>query len=121
MTVGIRLADGAVIGGESWADVEDGWAARFMNAVIPRDEFRSEIQRRGVLWSGVEMAIDGSAEDFMHEAERAGLITMIRNVNAARPRPDVLVPMARLVFLEAQKLARMAREQRNAAKAEKGF
>lgn len=114
MKVGIRMVDGTIVSGDDWSQVETQWANLFMNQLIPADQFRAEVQNRARVWSGTDIAVDGTSYDFLQECERAGMLTTITNVDAVDPNKPAAKPASRVVFLDA---VRHAAEQRRARRA----
>lgn len=110
---GLRLEDGRVLRGETWADVDQAWSSCFMNAIVPPDEWRTEIQNRAKLWSGLDIAVNGSAYDFLQESERAGLVSLIYDAthvaDTSEPQPK---PTARVVYLADMRRRAAQREER---------
>jgi hypothetical protein len=114
MLKGIRLLDGRLLVGEDWAAVEAAWSNESMNSIIEPGKFRAEIQHRAQVWSGTEILIDGSAEDFLNECERAGMVTTIYNADNVTAQREVPKPAARVVFLNEVREAAMRRLERRA-------
>lgn len=110
--VGIRLNDGNVIRGNDWEIVESLWAADFMNQIIPEQLFRPEIRDRAKVWSGLDIAIDGSSYDFLYECERAGLVTLIMGdaEHAIDGQPGKSIP--RTIYLDRVRELADRREHR---------
>lgn len=96
--VGIRLIDGSVIKAPSWEAVETDWSVDFMNQISSPEGFRTDIQNRAKLWSGIDIQISGSSYDFLAECERAGLVQTIQNASQSYDGPPI-VPISRKVFL----------------------
>lgn len=111
--VGIRLADGRVLRAQDFTAVETAWSDYFMNAAIEPDQFRKEVEQRAKLWSGVEIAIDGNARDFLLECERAGLLSVLTDASSTTDvelDPEKIVP--RVVYLASVREMRERREAR---------
>lgn len=113
---GVKLNDGRLVTGESWEDVESNWNRTFMNAIVAPAEWREELATRAKNWTNTEIAVDGSARDFLHECERAGLCTVVADTRNAGDDPKPKVPTARLVFLAAIAARVANRAAKSAAK-----
>ena len=111
----ITLLDGRRIAGGNWAEVEANWADWFMNQLVDSENFRQEVADRAKLWSGVEMSIDGSSEDFLFECERAGMIHSMAVLNI-----DIVDIAAFIATVPAARQAFLNRIAERAASAKKG-
>lgn len=119
MSVAIRFLDGKILRGSTWEEVERAWNAEFMNAVSDAAEFRTDLQHRAKVWSGLDIVTDGTAKDFLYECERAGLITMLHNADGATDAAPLGKPVSRVIFLDSVRRAAAERVQRAAVRREK--
>ena len=123
----LRLLDGKYLSADTWEELENEYASAFMNATIPKTEFREAIASRAKTWSGTDLAVYGSAQDFLLECERAGLILSVSSAYVfGNPNRPLEASIPRLVFLKkladdkAKRDALIATRQneRNARKAQ---
>lgn len=117
---GIRLLDGSLMRAETWEELEAAWSTDGMNAVLPAGTFRDSMASRALVWSGTELATDGSSQDFLLECERAGMLVTVSNATLAEPIRE-WQPTPRLVYIEArQKQAEERQRAKELAHAGKG-
>jgi hypothetical protein len=120
MTKGIRHLDGSLMRADTWEELERAWSTAGMNAILPAGTFRESIASRALVWSGVELATDGSSEDFLQECERAGLLVTVSDATRSEPVRE-WNPTPRLVYIEErQRVADERLRAKEAATAGKG-
>lgn len=94
-TVGIRWPDGKVQTAPNWETLEE--VIRVSQYDIPdRNEFRDHMERRAKLWSGTEIMVNGDANDFFYELERAQLLRRLGNgltVVDPSPREPIIIDL----------------------------
>lgn len=72
-TVTIRWSDDRLESAPSWEALEEKVRAYQWWPMTP-DEFRAEMQKRALRWSGTEIATTGSSEEFFAELARARVV-----------------------------------------------
>lgn len=70
----VRYPGGGRISAPTWPELEDAIRADQFYTYNSKEEFRNDMKRRAELWSGEEIDVTGSAQDFIWELSRARLL-----------------------------------------------
>jgi hypothetical protein len=77
MMPAIIFPDGTRLSGETWEDLEHQLRSDDWNPSDPV-EFREDFAHRARVWSGTEMAVESSSEQFFEDLERASMVLIER-------------------------------------------
>ena len=106
VTVGCRWPDGRVTKADSFEELEQYIRENQWTKHADHKIFRDEMADRAMIWTGVEIDVDGESKDFLMELERAGMLILIP-FGDVPDQADPFVP-----YSESQAWKRMAEEDR---------
>lgn len=72
----VRWSNGHVDSAATWDELEEKLRLSQWHVYEP-DDFRLVMQKRALRWSGVEIAIHGSSQEFFQELARASLVLVL--------------------------------------------